>query len=179
VNLLLLNYTSRTGTEKAHELVNNQSVITQKLNQGKKTDNQNDELAYQEHSHTAPSGEMGRRVRDGNHSLQKNNSIQDSVGNEENGYPVSGLNEAMINVTKEPSDMHIKTFKEILEAITEKFMEKTLYTANQNVQDALKKFQDNKNKEHEKTQKQINEQREDFKKHQSETKDTIKKRDMN
>jgi hypothetical protein len=25
---------------------------------------------------------MGRRRRDGNHSLQKNNSIQDSVGNE-------------------------------------------------------------------------------------------------
>jgi uncharacterized protein involved in exopolysaccharide biosynthesis len=45
----------------------------------------------------------------------------------------------------------------------------------QNVQDALKKFQDTKNKEHEKTQKQINELREDFNKYQSETKDTIKK----
>jgi hypothetical protein len=31
---------------------------------------------------------MGRRRKDGNYSLQKNNSIQDSVGNEENGYPV-------------------------------------------------------------------------------------------
>jgi hypothetical protein len=29
---------------------------------------------------------MGRRRRDGNLSLQKNNSIQDLVGNEENGY---------------------------------------------------------------------------------------------
>jgi F0F1-type ATP synthase membrane subunit b/b' len=45
----------------------------------------------------------------------------------------------------------------------------------QNVQDVLKKFQDTKNKEHEKTQKQISELREDFNKHQSEIKDTIKK----
>jgi hypothetical protein len=46
---------------------------------------------------------------------------------------------------------------------------------NQNLQDVLKKFQNTKNKEHEKTQNQINELREDFNKHQSETKDTIKK----
>jgi hypothetical protein len=70
----------------------------------------------------------------------------------------------------------MKTFKEeILEDITEKFMEKILDMVNQNVQDALEKFQDTKNKEHEKTQKQINELREDFNKHQSETKDTIKR----
>jgi hypothetical protein len=49
--------------------------------------NQNYHLAYQKHICTAPSGVMGRR-RDGNHTPQKNNSIQDSVGNEENGYPV-------------------------------------------------------------------------------------------
>jgi hypothetical protein len=53
-------------------------------------------------------------------------------------------------------------------------MEKTLDMVNQSVQDALKKFQDIKNKEQEKTQTQINELREDFNKHQSETKDTIK-----
>jgi hypothetical protein len=50
--------------------------------------------------------------RDGNHSPQKNNSIQDSVGSEGNGYPVPELNEAMINVTKEPSGIHIKSLKE-------------------------------------------------------------------
>jgi hypothetical protein len=33
---------------------------------------------------------MGRR-RDGNHSPQKKNSIEDSVGNEENGHPVPDL----------------------------------------------------------------------------------------
>jgi hypothetical protein len=56
------------------------------------------------------------------------------VGNEENGYPVPDLNKTMINVTKEPSDAHIKTLKEeILEDITEKFMEKSLHIVNQNV----------------------------------------------
>jgi chromosome segregation ATPase len=54
-------------------------------------------------------------------------------------------------------------------------MEKILDMVNQNVQDALKKFQDTKNKEHEKMQKQINELRKDFNKHQIETKDTLKK----
>jgi hypothetical protein len=45
---------------------------------------------------------------------------------------------------------------EILEEINEKLMEKILDMVNQNVQNAFKKFQDTKNKEHEKTQKQIN-----------------------
>jgi flagellar biosynthesis GTPase FlhF len=118
---------------------------------------------------------MGTR-RDRYHSLQKNNSIQDSVGNEEHGYPVTDLNKTMISVTKESNDTHIKTLKvEILEAISEKFMEKILDMVNQNVQAAFKKFQDNKNKEHENTQKQIKEHREDFNKHQSETKDIIQR----
>jgi hypothetical protein len=50
---------------------------------------------------------MGRR-RDGNHSVQKNNSIQNSVGNEENRYPPPDSNKMMINVTKEPSDSYKK-----------------------------------------------------------------------
>jgi peptidoglycan hydrolase CwlO-like protein len=53
-------------------------------------------------------------------------------------------------------------------------MEKILDTVNQKVQNALKKFQNTKNK-HGKTEKQINELREDFNKYQSETKDTIKR----
>jgi hypothetical protein len=57
--------------------------------------------------------------------LKKNYSIQNSVGNEENGYPVPDRNKTMINVTKEPTDTHIKTLKEeILKDITKKFMEK-------------------------------------------------------
>jgi hypothetical protein len=78
----------------------------------------------------------------------------------------------MIHVIKEHSGTHKKTCKE---EVSEKFMEKILDIVNQNVQDALKKFQDTKNKEHEMTQKQIKELKENFNKHQSETKDTIKR----
>jgi hypothetical protein len=44
--------------------------------------------------------------------LKKKNSIQDSAGNEENGYPVPDFNKTMISVIKEPSDTYIKTLKE-------------------------------------------------------------------
>jgi hypothetical protein len=75
------------------------------------------------------------------------------VGNEENGYPVPNPNKTMINVTKEPRDTHKNTLKEeISQQITEKFMEKKLDVVNQNGQDALKKFKDTRNKEHEKTE---------------------------
>jgi hypothetical protein len=54
-------------------------------------------------------------------------------------------------------------------------MEMLLDMINQNVQVALKKFLDNKNKEYEKTQKQINEFIWALNKHQSETENTIEK----
>jgi hypothetical protein len=50
---------------------------------------------------------MGRR-REGNYTPQKNNSMEDLVGNEGNGYPVSDPNQTMINVSNEPSDTHKK-----------------------------------------------------------------------
>jgi hypothetical protein len=46
---------------------------------------------------------------------KKRSYIQDSVGNEENGYPVPDLNKTTIDVTKELSDAHThkkKTHKE-------------------------------------------------------------------
>jgi polyhydroxyalkanoate synthesis regulator phasin len=46
---------------------------------------------------------------------------------------------------------------------------------NKNVQEALKKFQEDKNKEYEKTQKQINEIIETLNKHQSETETTTER----
>jgi ElaB/YqjD/DUF883 family membrane-anchored ribosome-binding protein len=46
---------------------------------------------------------------------------------------------------------------------------------NHNVQEMLKKFQDNKNKEYEKAQEQIKETIEALNKHQSERKNTIEK----
>jgi hypothetical protein len=55
---------------------------------------------------------MRKRKRDGNHTPQKkNHSIQNSLSNEENGYPVSDLNKPMINVTKEPNYAHKKPSK--------------------------------------------------------------------
>jgi hypothetical protein len=52
------------------------------------------------------------RRRDRNHCPQKKNSIQDSVGNEENGYQVPDPNKTKINVIKKPSEAHNKTLKE-------------------------------------------------------------------
>jgi cell division protein FtsX len=63
--------------------------------------------------------------------------------------------------------------EETLQVITENPMEMLLDMVNQNVQEALKKFQDIKNKEYEKTQKQINELIGALNKHQSETENTI------
>jgi uncharacterized phage infection (PIP) family protein YhgE len=58
--------------------------------------------------------------------------------------------------------------EKILQIINENFIEMLLDMLNQNVQEAHKKFQDNKNKEYEKTQKQIKEIIEALNKHQTE-----------
>jgi hypothetical protein len=52
-------------------------------------------------------------------------------------------------------------------------MEMLLDMVNQNILEALKKFQDTKNKEYEKTQKQINELIGSLNKHQRGTENTI------
>jgi hypothetical protein len=117
---------------------------------------------------------MGRRTRDRSHSLPQNNLIQDSEGNEENGCPVLDSNKTKMNDTKECNDAHKNYLKEeILQVITENYMEMFLNMVKQNVQETLKKFQDTKNKEYEKTQKQINELIRTLNKHQSETENTI------
>jgi gas vesicle protein len=123
---------------------------------------------------TALSGTMGRQKRDGNHSPPKNKLVQDSEGNEENRYPAPDSNKTKIDNPKEPNKAHKNTLKEyILQEITENFMEILLDKVNQNVQEAQKKFQDNKNKEYEKIQKQISELRGALNKYQSETENTI------
>jgi triacylglycerol esterase/lipase EstA (alpha/beta hydrolase family) len=87
-----------------------------------------------------------------NHCLQNNNLLQDSDGNEENGYPVLDSNKRKINDNKKPSDAHKNTLEdEILQVIKENFMEMILDMVNENVQAAPRKFQDTKNKEYEKT----------------------------
>jgi hypothetical protein len=117
---------------------------------------------------------MGRRKRDGNHSLPKNKVVQDLERNEENGYPDPDSNKTKINYTKETNEDHENTQKEeILEVINENIREMLVDIVNQNVQEALKKFQDNKTEEYEKTQQQINEIIRALNKQQTETKITI------
>jgi hypothetical protein len=101
---------------------------------------------------------MGRQKRDGKHFPSQNNLIQDSEENEENGYLVPDSNKTKIDCPKESNEAHKNTLKEeILQETTENFMEMLLDKVNQNVWEALQKFQDNKNQEYEKTQKQISE----------------------
>jgi hypothetical protein len=120
---------------------------------------------------------MGRRKRNGNHPLLKNNLIQDSEVNEENRSPVPDSNKPKINDTKELSNAHKNILKEeILQVITENFMKMTLDMVNKTVQDELKKFQDTKNKEYKKTERQINEHIGALNKYQSETDNTINRK---
>jgi hypothetical protein len=96
--------------------------------------------------------------KDGNHSSPQNNLIQDSEGNEENGYSVPASNQTKIKYAKKSKETHKNILKEeILQVITENFMEPLLDMVNQKVQEALKKLQDAKSEDNEKTQKQINE----------------------
>jgi hypothetical protein len=117
---------------------------------------------------------MARRKRDGNHSPPKINLIQDTEGNEENGNPILDSNKTKINDAKKPNKSHKNILrKEILQVIIENFIEMLLGMVNQNVQQALKKYQDTKNEEYNKTQKQINELIGSLNKHQNETENTI------
>jgi hypothetical protein len=101
---------------------------------------------------------MGKRKRDAIHSLPKNKVVQDLEQNKENKYPDPDCNKTKINYTKESNEAHKNILKEeILQVINENFTEMLPDMVNQNVQEALNKFQDNKIKEYKKTQKQINE----------------------
>jgi NAD(P)H-dependent FMN reductase len=79
-----------------------------------------------------------------------------------------------INYSKETNEAHKNTLKEeILQVINENFIEMILDMVNKNVQETLKKFQDNKNREFEKEQEEIKETTEALYKHQSEAMNTI------
>jgi hypothetical protein len=63
-----------------------------------------------------------------------------------------------INYAKEPKEAHKNILKEeTLQVINENFIEMILGMVNQNIQETLKKFQDNKNRELMKAQEQIKE----------------------
>jgi hypothetical protein len=91
------------------------------------------------------SGNMARRKRDGSHSSLRNKVVQDLEWNEENGYPDPDANKTKINYAKEPNESHKNTLKEeMLQIMNEICIELLLNMVNQNVQESLKKFQDNK-----------------------------------
>jgi hypothetical protein len=112
---------------------------------------------------------MGRQKKKRNHLPPNNKLVQEPEGNEENRYPDP-------DYAKEPNEAHKSTLKEeILQVINENFIEMILDMVNQNVQETLEKFQDNKNREFEKVQEQIKETIEALYKHQNKTKNTISK----
>jgi hypothetical protein len=95
---------------------------------------------------------MGRRRRERNYSSPKNKVLQNLERNEENGYQDSDSNKTKKH--KDTNKAHKNILREeILQVINENFIEMLLDMVNQNVQETLKKFQEDKNKEHEKTQK--------------------------
>jgi hypothetical protein len=90
---------------------------------------------------------MGRWRKEGNHFPPNNILVQEPEGNEENRHQDPDSNKTKINYAKEPSEAHKKTLKEkTLQVINENFIEMILDMVNQNVQETLKKFQNNKNR---------------------------------
>jgi gas vesicle protein len=80
-----------------------------------------------------------------------------------------------INYAKGPNEAHKNNLKEdVLQVLNENFIE-ILDRVNQNVQETLKKSQDNKNRECEKAKEEIKETIEALYKHQSEMENTINK----
>jgi hypothetical protein len=65
-----------------------------------------------------------------------------------------------INYAKEPNEAHKNNLKkDILRVLNENFIEMILDRVNQNVEETLNKFQDNKNREFEKSKEEIKDHR--------------------
>jgi hypothetical protein len=99
---------------------------------------------------------MGRWKKDGNHFPPNNKLVQESEWNEKNRSPDTDSNQTKINYDKESNKAHKNRLKEeILQVINENFIEMILDMLNQNAQETLKKYQDNKNREFEKHNKKF------------------------
>jgi hypothetical protein len=119
---------------------------------------------------------MGRQKKEGKQFPPRNKLVQELEGNEQNRYSDPDSKETKINYAKEPNEAHKSNMKEeILQVISKSFIEMILDMVNQNVQETLKKFQNNKNREFEKAQEQIKETIQALYKHQSETRNMINK----
>jgi hypothetical protein len=88
---------------------------------------------------------MRRWKKEGNHFPLNNKLVQEPEGNEENRCPHQDSNKTKINYAKEPNESHKNILKEeILQIMKENFIEMILDMVNQNVQETLKKFQQQK-----------------------------------
>jgi hypothetical protein len=119
---------------------------------------------------------MGRQKKKENQFLHSKNLVQEPEGNEENRYSDPDSNKMKINYAKELNEAYKNNLKEeILQVLNEYFIEMILDMVNQNVQETLKKFQDDKNREFEKAKEEIKETIEALYKYQSETENTMNK----
>jgi hypothetical protein len=93
---------------------------------------------------------MGRQKEQENQFSHSKKLLQEQQGNEENRYSDPDSNKMKIKYAKQPNEAHKNNLKEeILQVLNENFIEMTLDMVNQNVQEKLKKLQDNKNREFE------------------------------
>jgi hypothetical protein len=96
---------------------------------------------------------MGRQKKQGNQFPHSKKLVQEPERNEGNRYSSPDSKKTKINYAKEPNEAHKNNLKdEILQVLNENFIEMILDMVKQNVQETLKKFQDNKNREFEKAQ---------------------------
>jgi hypothetical protein len=102
-------------------------------------------IAHSAGTITTPRAMMGRQKKQGNQFPHSKTFVQEQEGNEENRYSDPDSNKMKINYAKEPNEAHKNNLKaDILQVLNENFIEMILYMVNQNVQETLKKLQDNK-----------------------------------
>jgi hypothetical protein len=90
----------------------------------------------------------GRQRKQGNQFPQSKKLLQQQGRNEENRYSDPESNKMKINYAKELNEAQKNNLKEeIVQVLNENFIGMILDMVNQNVQETLKKFQDNKNRE--------------------------------
>jgi hypothetical protein len=117
---------------------------------------------------------MGRRKREGNHSLSLKKVLQNLEQNKENGYPGPDSDKTKINYTSEPNEAHKNILKEeILQVINENFRDVTRHGKPKHTGGTQEIPRGQKQRIRENTQKQINEIIKALNKHHTETETTI------
>jgi chromosome segregation ATPase len=125
---------------------------------------------------TSPRAMTGRQKKTGKPVSPQQKLVQEPEGNEENRYSDPDSNKMKINYAKEPNEAHKNNLKEdILQVLNDNFIAMILDMVNQNVQETLKKFQDNRIREFEKAKEEIKETIEALYKHQKETENMMNK----